>query len=309
MLKNMSTAEDCECTSSLCANCGKEGSNLKACTACKMVKYCNRDCQIAHRPQHKKECRRRAAELHDEELFKQPPPRGDCPICFLQLPTYLNTGWRYQACCGKVICSGCAHAPVYDNQGNVIAEDKCSFCRTPNPTSETEAMRRLKKRVGANNPLALFDIGRYHSNGVRGFEQDYTRALDFYHQASELGYAAAYLNTGYAYDQGRGVEVDKKKATHYYELAAIKGDEVSRYNLGLFEVRAGNYDRAIKHFMIAVSSGDAQSLIPIKELYSDGDASKDDYTKALQSYQAYLGEIKSKQRDEAAAAIDQNRYY
>ena len=35
----------------VCANCGKEeeGSvSLKACTACKLVKYCNRECQIAH---------------------------------------------------------------------------------------------------------------------------------------------------------------------------------------------------------------------------------------------------------------------
>ena len=38
------------------------------------VKYCNRECQIAHRPQHKKECKQRAAELHEEALFKQPPP-------------------------------------------------------------------------------------------------------------------------------------------------------------------------------------------------------------------------------------------
>ena len=77
--------------SNICANCGKgeEGSaSLKACTACKMVKYCNRECQIAHRPQHKKQCKKRAAELHDEKLFKQPPLQyGDCPICFLRLPT------------------------------------------------------------------------------------------------------------------------------------------------------------------------------------------------------------------------------
>ena len=54
----------------LCANCGKgeecSGDLLKSCTACKMVKYCNRDCQIAHRPQHKKACKKRAAELHDK---------------------------------------------------------------------------------------------------------------------------------------------------------------------------------------------------------------------------------------------------
>ena len=31
----------------VCANCGEEGSDgLKACTACKMVKYCNRDIVI-----------------------------------------------------------------------------------------------------------------------------------------------------------------------------------------------------------------------------------------------------------------------
>jgi len=67
--------------------------NLKACTACKMVKYCNKDCQIAHRPQHKKEFRKRAAELiHEEKLFKQPPTmEEDCPICFVQMPT-LNSG-------------------------------------------------------------------------------------------------------------------------------------------------------------------------------------------------------------------------
>ena len=80
---------------SLCANCGmgeESAGDLKACTACKMVKYCNRDCQIAHRPQHKKACKKRAAELHDEKLFKQPPPKEDCPICMLPLCT-ITTYW------------------------------------------------------------------------------------------------------------------------------------------------------------------------------------------------------------------------
>ena len=29
------------------------------------------------------------------------------------------------------------------------------------------------------------------------------------------------------------------------------GEAIARYNLGLIEKRAGNYDRALKHFMIA----------------------------------------------------------
>ena len=49
-----------------CANCGRgeaEYRTLRKCAACKMVKYCNRECQIAHLPQHKKACKKRAAEL------------------------------------------------------------------------------------------------------------------------------------------------------------------------------------------------------------------------------------------------------
>ena len=41
----------------------------------------------------------------------------------------------------------------------------------------------------------------------------------------------------------------------------------------------------------------------------DGHATKDDYAKALRAYQAYLAEIKSAQRDAAAAARANYRYY
>ena len=74
----------------LCASCGTaEGDDikLKKC-ACHLVKYCSVACQKAHRPKHKKECKKRAAELKDEILFKQPESShlGDCPICCLPLP-------------------------------------------------------------------------------------------------------------------------------------------------------------------------------------------------------------------------------
>ena len=105
------------------------------------------------------------------------------------------------------------------------------------------------------------------------------------------------------------MEVDKKKAYYYYELAAMKGDEMSRHNLGVCEEKAGNIDRALKHYTIAVASGEPNALKVFKELYLDGQATKEDYTKALHSYQAYLTEIKSAQRDEAAAASEDYRYY
>jgi len=295
-----------------CANCGKgeeESSSLKACAACKMVKYCSRDCQIAHRPQHKKECRKRVNELHDGELFKQPPPDEDCPICFLLLPS-LKTGSMYYACCGKVVCSGCVYAPVYDDQGNEVAIEKCPFCRMPAPKSDEEDRKREMKRVEMNDPLAIGKQGGYYADGKKGFPQDNKKALELWHQAGELGFALAHSCIGYAYNNGRlGVKVDKKKANHYYELAAMKGEVSARHNLGVNEARTGNIERALKHHMIAIESGEVDSLNEIKRLHTLGFATKEDYTKALQSYQAYLSEIKSDQRDEAAAADEKYRYY
>lgn len=61
--------------------------------------------------------------------------------------------------------------------------------------------------------------------------------------------------------------------------------------------------------MIAAKSGHSKSMEVIKEFYTFRYATKEDYMKALQSYQRYLGEIKSHQRDEAAAFSDEYRYY
>jgi len=165
-------------------------------------------------------------------------------------------------------------------------------------------IQRLNKRVEANDAQAIYTTGCYYWDGTNGFEQDYTKALELYHRAAELGYVNAYHSIGCAYEHGDGggVEVDMKKSQHYTELAAIRGEVIARWNLGNREGSAGNADRAMKHFIIAVRGGSDESLKMIKDLYSNGFAGKEDYMKALQSYQAYLDEIKSDQRDKAAAA-------
>jgi len=308
------SAVDKDIVLSVCANCGKEGDDINnLCNKCKQVKYCNAACKKKHRHKHKKDCeehqrlaQERAVELHDEKLFAEPPSQEDCPICFLQLPS-LPTERSYMSCCGKLICNGCRHAPLYDNQGNEVDGNKCVFCRTPHPETEEELIERIMKRVDLNDPIAISKRSNYYKDGTNGYPQDYVKALELYHRAGELGYSEAYGGIGWAYLHGRGVEVDKKRAIHYWELGAIGGDVSARHNLGLEEARAGNYDRAVKHYMIATRSGDADTLKKIQQLYLNGHATKEDYTKALQSYQKYLSEVKSPQRDKAAAFNDQYR--
>ena len=301
-------------TTEICANCGKEGGSLKSCAACKLVKYCSRDCQIAHRAQHKKGCRRRAAELreeevkraaelHDEKLFKQPPSLyGDCPICFLQIPAFY-LGSRYKSCCGKDICSGCIHAMQQLDGGIGL----CPFCRTPTPESD-KVIERLHKRVETNDPRAIFILGNHYSEGSHGLAQDHTKALELYHRAAELDNTQSYHNIGNAYFHGNGVEMNEKKAMHYWELSAMGGASPARHNLGALEQKRGNIDRAVKHYMIAVGGGDNLSLKTFHALYSNGKVTKEKYAKALRAYQQYVGEVKSDQRDAAAAFYGRYKY-
>jgi len=305
-------------TLEICANCGKEGAN-NTCNKCEQVKYCNAVCKKRHRHKHKKDCEehlrcvaevqeeeiRRDAELHDLELFKQPPTiDDDCPICFQRLP-FLDTGKRYKPCCGKVICSGCIHAVELSDEDAL-----CPFCRTPTPYTEDENVRQLMKRVDAGDAEGINNLGFYLSNGMNGLSQDYAKALELFHRAAELGNITSHYNLGNVYYNGRGAKIDKKKAINYYELAAMRGLVEARHNLAIIEKRRGNIyiGRAIKHYMIAVEGGSNISLANIQKFYSCGRVTKDEYTKALRAYQKYLDEVKSTQRDHAAAAREDYKY-
>ena len=247
--------------------------------------------------------------LSDEDLFKQ-PPKKDCPICMLPLPA-LESGSMYMICCGKTVCVGCMFAPVYNDKGKIIPERKCPFCRTPLPNldKKEEHIKWLMKRVEAADAEAINFIGLFYRDGLYGLQQDLHKALELWYRAGELGYAEAYNNIGNAYHFGNGVERDEKKADHYYELAAMGGDGMARHNLGCAESDAGNWDRATKHYLIAAGDGWNNSVKGIQQLYRDGHATKEDYTKALRAHQEYLEEIRSDQRDKAAAAYDGYKCY
>ena len=216
----------------------------------------------------------------DDELFKQPPPKKDCPICCLRMPI-LATGRKYKSCCGKVICSGCFHAAA------IIGgfKEACPLCSTPIPPSKEDIVNRTKTLVELNNATAICNIGDYYSKGTNGYPQDHVKALELWNKAAELGYAPGYHSIGCAYHYGNGVKVDEKKAIHYWELAAMQGHADARHNLGSMEARAGNLDRAFKHYTIAVRYGSPKSLKNIKRMYNEGHATKQDYTALLRVYQ------------------------
>ena len=147
---------------SVCAACGiaaVDEVKLKECADCDLVKYCSDACQKKHKSQHEEACNKRAAELRDELLFKQPESshRGDCPICFIPSPLDLETS-VINLCCSKIICKGCDHANrMREIEGKL--KFKCPFCRKPVPT-KNEPYEMIMKRIEANDPEAMRQWGR-----------------------------------------------------------------------------------------------------------------------------------------------------
>ena len=145
-------------------------------------------------------------------------------ICIIILQFSIE-GYRYKTCCGKTICSGCSYAPVYDNQGNEVDNEKCPFCRAGHYYVDEEFVQieRVKRRAEMNDPIAINNQGNYYRDGIHGFPQDMNKALEMFHKAGVLGFAEAYNIIGSVYYNGEGVQQDEKKATHYFEQAAMEG--------------------------------------------------------------------------------------
>jgi len=281
-----------------CAACGKEGNSddMNNCNKCHLVKYCNAACKKKHRSKHKKKCDRRVAELHEEALFKDPPPSEECPLCFLSMPIDLTQS-TFEICCGKLICNGCNYA-MQMSEG----KDLCAFCRTPPAYSTEERVKRVEKLMDKGNGEAFNHLAGFYSLGVRGLPLDQQKASELNLKAGELGSAKGYYNLGNSFHQGRGVERDGKKAKYYYELAAMGGDVIARHDLGCIEGQAGNIDRALKHSMIAARAGYKESLDNVKQGFMNGFVTKDEYANTLRGYHERQKEMKSEERDKAAAS-------
>ncbi|EJK50941.1 hypothetical protein THAOC_29946 [Thalassiosira oceanica] len=283
----------------VCANCGKQGSDtikLKSCTACRLVKYCGVDCQRAHRKRHKKACKKRAAKLKDERLYSQghERPEGDfCPICTLPIPFPMKSHSRFNACCMKLICDGC------DMAAQTRGMFDCPFCRTRYPDNDADTLAMIQTRVAKKDPAAMFFLGQKYFNGDLELQKDMRKAVELYTEAAELGSVNALSSLECASFFGDGVGQDEKKAVQFWTKAAMQGHVESRRNLGCIEGQNGNHERAVRHCLISAKMGHEDSLENIKQMFMDGEATKEQYVVALRGYQNAAEEMKSHDRDEA----------
>ena len=289
------------------------------------ARYCSAACQRNHWPKHKTACKLRAAVLRDEALFKDPPPKEDCPICFLPMPVQLiccvslppatvssvpiydfvkaneelaiMDTEGYYPCCGKNICRGCIHS--FCESGNT---ERCAFCNSDqgNKTAE-ERVEEIMKRVEANDAASIFLLAGYYYQGRLGLQQDRTKAMELYARAADLSSSSAHYFLAKHCHEGGAL----KKAKFHVEAAAMVGHEMARYDLGAIEYNAGNRDRAVKHFMIAASAGCYRAMHQLTVFYEKGYVSRESIDSSLTAYNNSCAEMRSKARD-AAIRIELN---
>ncbi|EJK49512.1 hypothetical protein THAOC_31605 [Thalassiosira oceanica] len=293
----------------VCANCGTESSDavkLKKCNACHLVKYCSVGCQKAHRKQHKGACKKRAAELKDEQLYGQGLARSErdsCPICTLPIPFPLAGHSRFFTCCMKMVCYGCGLAA--QKRGML---ETCPFCRSPlKHYSASTTLARVQARVDANDPDAISFLANQYCMGGSGLQVNAPRAVELWTKAAEFGSTEAHFELGTCYSKGEGVAQDKSKAHRYFELAAMQGHVIARHYLGNHETAKGNPGRSVRHYLISAKMGLEASLETIKSMFVAGQATKMQYAEALRGYQAAIKETKSPERDEAKPIFDRMR--
>ena len=279
-----------------CANCGAaeiDDIKLEECGGCDLVKYCSDKCREEHREQHEEECKKRKAELHDNELFTQPgcTHHGECPICFLPLPIDRSKS-IFWSCCSNVICNGCDYANFISNKHDKTKVRSCAFCREP--ANDVENDNRMMKRVKANDPAAMRSMGRTcYDKG------DLKSAIEYWSKATNFGDSHAHYELGFTYMKGEGVEEDMKKAAYHFEKAAIGGHPEARHALACIEWENGNIDRAVKHHIIAANLGFDKSMKGLWKHYSFGNITKEDLEGTLRTHKAAVDATKSSQRDAA----------
>ena len=305
MSEEKNEAVDILLPSSCCASCGVaevDDVKLKECTNCDLVHYCSVDCQTNHKSEHEEACYKRAAELRDELLFKQPESThfGDCPICMLPMLLDIKK-CATMLCCTTLLCNGCYFTHVrreYEKRGRC----NCPFCRAPAAETDEECKKRRMKRVEMNDPVAITcqAVEELINGG------DYNAAIEYFKKATKLGDPEAHYKLSLLYDRGEGVEKNEGKQMYHLEEAAIGGHPDARYNLACYEYKYYNIERAVKHLIIGATLGDDTSMKLLMFAFKGGDVSKEDLASTLRAHQAAVDATKSPQR-EASELVGSNQ--
>ena len=264
---------------------------------CKGAQYCDAKCQKTHWKSHQKEHRRLCKEMNlkntegemkdevveevveeeeEEKEEKETAPAVShgheeeedvCPVCIEALQKNSKKFFR-MTCCGKGMHIWC-------NEGIQVSslrqEQKqcCPLCRTKHPSSEEEAVKRLRRWAEKGKAWAQSMLAQKYDLGL-GVDQSDQRAKELYELAATQGFASAQFNLGSMYKEGQDVDQSYERAAEYFEAAARQGIADAQNNLGVFYANGVGVEQSFEiaraWWMKAAEQGDEAAIQGLQQL-------------------------------------------
>jgi len=161
-------------------------------------------------------------------------------------------------------------------QGNAEAQTVIGYLYEQgeggHPQDDAQMLHWYRLAVAAKHPTALNNLGYAYEQG-RGVPQDFKRARELYREGFALGDESAGNNLSVLLEEGKGGPVDAKGALRVLRQNAEAGNRWSRTRLGrwLMQGRHGFKDRAeAKRWLEpAAESGYADAMLAFSELLQD----------------------------------------
>ncbi len=100
-------------------------------------------------------------------------------------------------------------------------------------------LKALEKKATAGDPAAQIALGKAYDEG-RGVDQDRRKAAEWYQKAAAQGVPEAQFNLGTMYAHGTGVRKDQAKAFAWFEKAAEQGFADAQFNLAVMLYKEGH---------------------------------------------------------------------
>jgi TPR repeat protein len=166
-------------------------------------------------------------------------------------------------------------------------EDVLAYSFKPKNDDYEKAYRTSRLLAVRKDPQAFFNLAYMYENGKLIFE-DPVKAMHYYQQAADLGFAPAQINLANMYFYGRGVRKDYDKAFKLYEAASKQNDAIGLYNLAVMYYNGygikQNYEKAFALFQKAALLGLEYAEYALGLMYYEGKGAEKDYKKSLEHF-------------------------
>lgn len=214
----------------------KEVHQLKYCANCEEVRYCSRECQVAHwKGGHRFQCHRKTCQTkekminfqsHESCPIKQGHDEESCPICMETL--LISSNLRVILPCQHAFHRSC----VEGLRAHGVAQ-VCPICRAKLPPSAA--------KVRESATMRYFNVERRVLRGECTWDtlcpegiRELRKVAKEWQIAADDGDVLAQLCLGNKYMSGMGVALSPNVdlAEKYLSLASDQGNPQAQFNLG-----------------------------------------------------------------------------